>query len=911
MKMKIPKGRAGRGVVLASLASLGLLMSAPPAFGFNSILSNFNSTYPGSSSGANAGCQLCHGNSTSTWNEYGWGLRQNGQSFAALESLPSVNINGGTTMLDEINAGTQPGWTTGANNNLYNSSGLTTSAETPPSGIGILDPAAANLPPVADPNGPYTGVVGVNVAFDGTGSSDPDGTIASYDWDFGDGTTGTGAQPQHAYATANTYTVSLTVTDDAGDTDTAATTATIDAVNQAPTADPNGPYSGTVNIALTFDGSGSSDPDGTIVVYDWDFGDGSTGTGVGPTHTYATSGDFTVSLTVTDDAGDSNTAMTTATIGVGNQPPLADANGPYNGTAGVAVAFDGSGSSDPDGTIVAYDWDFGDGNTGTGSAPTHTYAAAGTYNVTLTVTDDAGATDAAMTTATIGAAPQDPVADPSGPYSGTAGFPVSFDGSGSFDPDGGAIVSYNWDFGDGNTDTGVSPTHTYASVGSYTVTLAVVDDEGAVSAPEMATANIDVNQAPTADPNGPYSGVVGVNVMFDGTGSSDPDGNIVSYDWDFGDGVTGTGASPQHAYAAEGVYDVTLTVTDDLGAVSDPATTTADIVVGNLPPVSDPNGPYSGTVGSPVTFDGSASSDPDGSIVAYDWDFGDGNTGTGVSPSHTYAAGGTYTVSLMVTDDAGATDTATTTATIGEGNQPPVADANGPYSAEVGVPITFDGTGSSDPDGSIVSYDWDFGDGTVETDAGPTPSHTYAAEGTYNVTLTVTDDAGAMDSVGTTATVGVADVYLSRLEAPKALKLKKGKVLKTVVTASGDGTQLTQEAKVALVAAAPQGIDVVIKPAKIIKEVKPGRRDTRFRFTAFLSCKGKGKGKGEGSGTVDWTAMMDAPANSDPTNDTQTVTTKVTCDDARGGKDDEDSEDDEDDKNPKDDDYGEQDHTVD
>jgi PKD repeat protein len=891
MKMKIPKMRAARGVVLASLASLGLLMSTPPAFGFNGVLSDFNSNYPASSSGDNASCRLCHGpNSNSTWNEYGWGLRQNEQNFAALEGLPSVNIDGGTTVLEEINASTQPGWTTGANNNLYDSGGLITSTQTPPTNIGALDPAAANQPPVADPNGPYTGVVDVNVSFDGTGSSDPDGTIASYDWDFGDGNTGTGASPQHAYAAAGTYTVTLTVTDDAGDTDTASTTATIDAANQAPTADPNGPYSGTVGIAVTFDGSGSTDPDGSIVAYDWDFGDGTTGTGVSPTHTYAASGTFTVSLTVTDDAGDSDTATTSATIGEGNQPPVADANGPYNGTAGVPVTFDGSGSSDPDGSIVAYDWDFGDGNTGNGVAPTHTYAAAGTYNVTLTVTDDADATDSDTSTASIGDAPQDPIADPNGPYSGTVGVPVTFDGSGSSDPDGGAIASYDWDFGDGNTGTGMGPTHTYASDGSYTVTLTVVDDEGASSAPASTTANIDVNQAPIADPNGPYSGGVGANVMFDGTGSSDPDGTITSYDWDFGDGNTGTGESPQHAYTAAGTYTVTLTVTDDLGAVSDPVSTTATIVEGNQPPVSDPNGPYSGTVNAPVTFDGSGSTDPDGSIVAYDWDFGDGNTGTGVSPSHTYTATGSYTVSLTVTDDAGDSDTATTTAIIGEGNLPPVADPNGPYSAELGVPITFDGTGSTDPDGTIVSYDWNFGDGTVELDAGPTPSHTYSAEGTYNVTLTVTDDAGATDSDGTTATVGVADVYLTRVQAPKMLKLKKGKVLETIVTVRGGGTQLTQEANVALAAMAPRGIRVSIKPATVTEEVKPCGKDTKFRFTAYLSCKGKA------NGTVDWTGTIDATVNSDPTNDTQTASTKVTCDDKRGKKDDKDDRDDKDGK---------------
>jgi PKD repeat protein len=401
-----PEGpRASRWSVVfsAALAVVAALVPASQVYAFGGILSTFNSTYPGSSSGANAGCQLCHGSSTSTWNEYGWGLRQNGQNFAALEGLPSVNINGGTTMLDEINASTQPGWTTGANNNLYNSGGLITSTQSPPGGIGTLDPAA-NVPPMADANGPYNGTAGLPVTFDGSGSTDSDGTIVAYDWDFGDGNTGTGVSPTHTYAAAGTYTVTLTVTDDGGATDSATSTANIVAAPEDPIADPNGPYTGTEGVALTLDGSGSFDPDGgAITAYDWDFGDGTTGTGVSPTHTYAAAGTYTVTLTVVDDEGAiSAPVSTTATIdpAPANLPPTSDPNGPYTGTAGQPVSFDGSGSSDPDGSIVTYDWDFGDGNTGTGVSPTHTYAAPGSYLVTLTVTDDGTPAESATTTTT-------------------------------------------------------------------------------------------------------------------------------------------------------------------------------------------------------------------------------------------------------------------------------------------------------------------------------------------------------------------------------------------------------------------------------------------------------------------------------------------------------------------------------
>jgi VCBS repeat-containing protein len=174
-----------------------------------------------------------------------------------------------------------------------------------------------NQPPISDPNGPYTGTTGQSVAFDGSGSSDPEGGNLSYAWDFGDGVgTGTGATPSYTYTTAGTYTVSLTVTDNGNLTDTATSTANITdpGVNQPPVADANGPYTGTTGQPVAFDGSGSSDPDGNIVSYDWNFGDGSTGTGVTPSHTYAAAGGYNVSLTVTDDAGDTDTASTTATI---------------------------------------------------------------------------------------------------------------------------------------------------------------------------------------------------------------------------------------------------------------------------------------------------------------------------------------------------------------------------------------------------------------------------------------------------------------------------------------------------------------------------------------------------------------------------------------------------------------------
>lgn len=179
----------------------------------------------------------------------------------------------------------------------------------------------------------------------------------------------------------------------------------------------------------------------------------------------------------------------------------------------------------------------------------------------------------------------------------------------------------------------------------------------------------------------------------------------------------------------------------------------------NQPPVARPGGPYSGTVGVPVAFSGTASSDADGTIVSYNWNPGDGGSPlTGPTPSKSYGTAGSFTVTLTVTDDAGATAVATTTVTItapgggGGGNQPPVARPGGPYTAQVGVPMALDGSASSDPDGSIASFSWAPGGGLPAL-TGPRPTATYTVPGTYSVTLTVTDNAGATASAVTTVIV--------------------------------------------------------------------------------------------------------------------------------------------------------------
>jgi PKD repeat protein len=342
-----------------------------------------------------------------------------------------------------------------------------------------------NTAPTAEANGPYNANIGQTITFNSAGSNDPDGMIASYDWDWGDGTAhGTGASPTHAYTTGGTKTVTLTVTDSDGAPGT--DTATVN-INAPPHAEANGPYNGNVGQTITFDSTSSNDPDGSIASYDWNWGDGTAhGTGASPTHAYTTSGTKTVILTVTDNLGATGTDTATANI---NAPPHAEANGPYNTIVGQTITFNSAGSTDPDGTIASYDWNWGDGTAhGTGASPTHAYSNSGAKTVTLTVTDDDGATGTDTASVNVNAPPH---AEANGPYSASINQVISFSSAGSIDPDG-SIVAWDWDWGDGTAHgTGPSPTHAYTSAGTKTVTLTVTDNGPAVATgTDMATVTI-------------------------------------------------------------------------------------------------------------------------------------------------------------------------------------------------------------------------------------------------------------------------------------------------------------------------------------------------------------------------------------------------------------------------------------
>jgi PKD repeat protein len=222
--------------------------------------------------------------------------------------------------------------------------------------------------------------------------------------------------------------------------------------------------------------------------------------------------------------------------------------------------------------------------------------------------------------------------------------------------------------------------------------------------------------------------------------------------------IGATGASTRTSTSVVSVPTTSASDLKDRTRVTE-ATLTVGTAVGttNQPPTARANGPYTGRAGAPIQFSAAGSTDSDGSIVSYNWAFGDGTSSNLDGPSKIYPNAGTYTATLTVTDDRGATGTATAVVTVspatgGGTNQAPVARISAPVSAALNAQVSLSGSSSTDADGTIASYAWNFGDGT--TASGQTVTKSWATPGTFTVVLTVTDDKGASGVAQHTITVG-------------------------------------------------------------------------------------------------------------------------------------------------------------
>jgi hypothetical protein len=469
--------------------------------------------------------------------------------------------------------------------------------------------AAVNQPPVANAGTSKTITLPVNsTSLDGTKSSDPDGTIVSYSWSELSGpstatiSSASTATPTVSALVAGKYVFVLTVTDNSGATSTAQVNITVSsATNTNPTANAGANQTITLPVnSVSVDGSASVASSGSsIISFGWaEISGPSQGTIANPNNVSTVisnlaQGIYVFQLTVTDNNG--NTGVDSITVAVNtamNQPPVANAGTSKTITLPVnSTSLDGTKSSDPDGTIASYSWSELSGpstatiNGASTASPVVSVLVAGQYTFQLTVTDNNGASSSSQVKITVlAAANQLPIADAG--TNQTITLPtsvVNLDGSKSYDPDG-TIASYSWSKASGtgaltitNSNT-AKPTVSGLQAGSYVFKLTVADNNGATASAQVTiTVNAApvTNQPPVANAGKDTTIAIPANsATLNGSASTAPSGNIVTYDWAQVSGPStsvissfNTAVTPVNTLVA-GVYVYTLTVTDNLGGTS-------------------------------------------------------------------------------------------------------------------------------------------------------------------------------------------------------------------------------------------------------------------------------------------------------------------------------------------------------
>jgi gliding motility-associated-like protein len=549
------------------------------------------------------------------------------------------------------------------------------------------------------------------------------GTITSWQWDFGDGSTSNLQNPQHLYNSVNSITsfnVSLIITNSYGCKDSIYKPVIVNPLPH-PHFVANTACSGDLTIFTDLSYSNG----GIITQWQWNFGDGfGTSNNQNPSYTYSpvyNPTNFNVTLNITDINGCTNDTSLSIVV---NPLPVGDFS--VNPTCSGYNSIFNDLSTSNGGNIIEWQWDFGD-NVGTSNQqnPTYLYPTTSTidyYTVTLVVKDINGCIDTARHQAMIIPSPNanfisDTVC------SGNAAYFI--DHSTTI---GGTITGWQWNFGDGiGTSNQQNPSYLYLSVHNtttYNVELIVTNSYGCK---DTTNGTAMVYPLPIVNFNSNIA-CFGNPTQFTDLSNS-AGGSLNSWQWDFGDGSVSNQQNPQHTYANYGYFPVSLTVTDINSCIND---TTKNILVDSLP---IPSFTWTPTCTQGIITFTNTSNGNGSNIISYLWDFGDGFLSNIANPIHYYFNTGTYNVSLAVTNNRGCSDSVNMLVNVNEGLNVDF------YASDVcfGETMYFY-YNLINPYVQPVTWLWSFGDGTYSTD--PQPSHYYQHPGTYNVLLTVTDNLG-------------------------------------------------------------------------------------------------------------------------------------------------------------------------
>lgn len=542
--------------------------------------------------------------------------------------------------------------------------------------------------------------------------------INSTAWTTGDGGSANGLQVSHTYLNPGTYNAQVIVVTNHGCSDTAFGTAVLNPVPQITST--NFPDVCFGSPTLFLQNSTLSNVNGAqISGYLWTFGDGSTSPSMNPTKTYAQTGAFPVSVTINTNQNCPTVFYDTVLV---NPYPVISSVSAADVCQGSASNFVQS-SSVPlvNGSVVnAYQWNFGGGNTSTQANPSFSYSNAGTYLANLTVTTNYGCSASSSGQAIVN---PNPVISSMSIGDVCEGNSSAFSASAFVSPANGSVISgSNWNLGDGNQSAQTNFNHTYLAAGQYTTTFTVSSNNGCSSSQTLVT---QVNPNPSITSATVNTVCQEEFSAFNASASVlNINGAVISgYQWNYGDGNTGSSNAPNHVYSNWGSYNWTVTASTNHGCS---ASFNGSSTV--LPkPVAAFNLPdhCRGSL-MPITNNSSIGT---GSIVSTQWNTSNGMSSTMLVPSLFFTTAGNYSVTLMLTSDQGCKDTLTqnvlVTEMINSNFSPTLLTTNTVHF----LPDTLD---------PYLDYLWDFGDGTFSYDINP--QKLFFFPGLYNVCLSITDN---------------------------------------------------------------------------------------------------------------------------------------------------------------------------
>ncbi len=674
-------------------------------------------------------------------------------------------------------------------------------------GVIILSSTLFQKPPVAIIHAsPNPGAVGQNIHLDGSASYhlDPVHSIVTYKWDFDDRDginfdlpDAVGPVADHAFGALGNYTVTLQVTDDNSPvlTDTSSVQVQITIPPHPPTAVVGGSYVAAVGESIQLDGSASFDIDqdqgDSITAYGWELDglqprDFDEATGPNPlVPGFAAAGTYTIGLRVTDN--------TAAVFPQSGKPNLTD--DAFTDVLIYPLIIDDLACRPKDNKIQLT-WtpkggqhyqiwrsEVGPNRGFNKIAVTHstfsTYLDQGIqlnkryfyrlvvyhHNENHSEVDPIGASRTCAVTSSPrtrdpNARPKITTLPPTSAFAGQLysydvnatdqnGDPITFEVQGpagmTIDPASGLI---QW-----------TPTDAQVGVAQNVFILAKDNKGGEDAQIYDLVVRPRANVVPIAEANGPYGALAGVPISFSSLGSSDPDGDPITYIWTFGDGESSSEPNPVHTYGAAGSYIATLFVQDDRGGVgTDQANVQIDVP--NRLPVAVAGPDRNIRLGQNLHVDGSGSFDPDGNPLTYKWNFGDSTDPVfTVEADHLYISEGVFAASLMVDDGAGGMSTDEFFVTVGAVNGTPVATASGPSSGNVDEELIFSAVGTTDPDGDALAFSWDFGDGS--TTSGLVVSHRFQIPGNYPVVFTADDGFGGQGQATVNVHINAPPIFQS------------------------------------------------------------------------------------------------------------------------------------------------------